>query len=222
MNEPPSDLQAPPVDSTAADTSSEPSPASDFGAAVTMEPLDFSALRDIFGAAHIQKGVPDIRAQLAQWFEESEERDRKRESADLALRGFFTQELEKLRSAIQVELRIRAAQQILRDLLPVLNDLDEEIHTVECLPPEETARLLRPLQSTRRRIYAALRKLGLEQIPVTEGETEYNPELHECAGTVEVETSAGTTGRIVSLKRQGYFFRGELYQASLVVIAGEK
>jgi molecular chaperone GrpE (heat shock protein) len=185
-----------------------------------MEPLDFSALRDVFSGARAREGVSDLREELAHWFEESSERERKRDAADLALRGFFTQELEKLRCAIQVELRIRAAQQVLRDLLPVLNDMDDEIRGFECGAGEEAVRALRALQSTRRRIYAVLRKLGLEQIPVTEGETDYSPELHECAGR-SGETSAVPPGRILSVRRQGYFFRGELYQAAQVIIAGE-
>jgi molecular chaperone GrpE (heat shock protein) len=183
---------------------------------------DFATIQGFLGGIGERQGVAAFRERFEQWAAEATEREQKRDAASLAMRGFFTQELEKLRSAIQVELRVRALQQVLRDLLPVLNDLDEELRQIEGGSGETAPAALRPLLNTRRRIYAALRKLGLEQLPVTVNETDFDPDLHECVETAAPGEAAGDfpPGRIIAVKRNGYFFRGDLFQTPLVVIKG--
>jgi molecular chaperone GrpE (heat shock protein) len=183
---------------------------------------DFSTIQEFLGGIGERQGVTALRERFEQWAAEAEEREQKRDAASLAMRGFFTQELEKLRSSIQVELRIRAVQQVLRDLLPLLNDLDDELRQIEGGSGESIPEALRPLVNTRRRIYAALRKLGLEQLPVTANETEFDPDLHECVETAAPGEAGGDfpPGRIIAVKRNGYFFRGDLFQTPLVVITG--
>jgi molecular chaperone GrpE (heat shock protein) len=183
---------------------------------------DFATIQGFLGGIGERQGVAALQERFEQWAAEATEREQKRDAASLAMRGFFTQELEKLRSAIQVELRIRAAQQVLRDLLPVLNDLDEELRQFEGGTDEAAPDALRPLLNTRRRIYAALRKLGLEQLPVTANETDFDPDLHECVETAAPGEAAGDfpRGRIIAVKRNGYFFRGDLFQTPLVIITG--
>jgi len=185
---------------------------------------DFATIQGFLGGVGQRMGMTELHERIERLSAEAGEREQRRDAADQAMRGFFVQELEKLRSAIQVELRIRAVHQVLRDILPVLNDLDEEVKALGGAAGASDEEVLRPLQNTRRRIYAALRKFGLEQLPVVEKETDFDPELHECVGTTASGEGAGEipAGRIVAVKRNGYFFRGDLFQTPLVIIKGEE
>jgi molecular chaperone GrpE (heat shock protein) len=155
--------------------------------------------------------------------EELKKRDARMEEADRATRSYFTGTLDKLREAITNELHVRAAQRLLVDVLPILNDLDDLLtRSEEAAQDERTARLWNALAAYRRRFYHGLRRLGLEEIRVVERETMFDPDLHECVEPREGEEFPDTEmvphGAILKVCRKGYRFREELFHAPQVII----
>ena len=153
------------------------------------------------------------------------ERDRRMEESDRAMRSYFTDELGKLREAIINELHIRAVQRVLPELLRIFNDLDDLLmRSEEAAKDESPARLWRVLGAYHRSFYNGLHRLGLEQINVVEKETIFDPHLHECVDTIEDEQFTGAEelppGTIVKVRRKGYLFQKELFQVPQVIIKG--
>ena len=176
------------------------------------------------------KRVGNIEALFELWVEEWGKRDNRMERADLAMRSYFTDELGRLREAITDELYVRATQRLLMDILPILNGLDNLLIRPEFTCPEvttqneQTTHLWNTLGAYRRSFYNCLRRLGLEEISIVEGETMFNPDIHECVEPGEGEELPDTEtlldGAILKVRRRGYHFRGELFQAPQVIIKG--
>ena len=152
-------------------------------------------------------------------------RGRRMEETNRTMRAYFTDDIGRLREAVTNELRTRAALRLLQDTVPILNDLDDLLErSEEAAHDETTARLWRALEAFRRRFYNGLRRLGLEEIHVVENETLFDPYIHECidsreavSGTQAEEIPPDT---IVKVKRRGYLFQNELFEAPQVIIQG--
>lgn len=177
------------------------------------------------GDGRLGERVARIESLLEQFVAEGRERDRRMEETNRAMRAYFTDELGRLREAVTQELRVRASQRLLQEVLPVLNDMDDLLaRSEEAAQDEQTARLWRALEAYRRRFYNGLRRLGLEEIKVAAGETPFDPYVHECVSTVEAVPAEGDqmppAGTIVGVRRRGYLFQNELFQAPQVVIRG--
>src|SRR5262249_42767967 len=147
------------------------------------------------------------------------------EETNRAMRAYFTDELGRLREAITNELRVSAAQRLLQEALPILNDMDDLLDRSEDVSQDEnTARAWRALEAYRRRFYNGLRRLGLEEIRVVENETVFDPYIHECMHSIEPDSLPGgeepPPGTIVKVRRRGYLFQKELFQAPKVIIQG--
>ncbi len=158
-----------------------------------------------------------LRESVAGW----NERDRRKLDDDLAMRAYFTEELGRLREAIYGELRIRAVRQFLQEVISILNDLDELLErSAEAALNETTVRIWNALEAYRRRFYNCLRRLGLEEIKIAEKETIFDPHVHECVDTVDGAEKEIPPGMIVKVRRRGYLFQKELFQAPQVIITG--
>jgi molecular chaperone GrpE (heat shock protein) len=152
-------------------------------------------------------------------------RDRRMEENNRTMRAYFTDELGRLREAITDELRDRAALRLLQDVVPILNDLDDLLErSKEAAQDETTARLWRALEAFRRRFYNGLLRLGLEEVHVVENETMFDPYIHECVDArddaFESDAEEISPDTIVKVKRRGYMFQNELFQAPQVIIQG--
>jgi molecular chaperone GrpE (heat shock protein) len=178
------------------------------------------------GDGRLGERLARIESLLDQFVVEGRERDRRFEESNRAMRAYFTDELGRLREAITQELRVRASQKLLQEVLPILNDMDDLLaRGNEAAQDEQTARLWRALEAYRRRFYNGLRRLGLEEITVVEGETLFDPYIHECVSAVAEEPVE--TGEemhpgalIIGVRRRGYLFQNELFQPPQVIIRG--
>jgi len=103
-----------------------------------------------------------------------------------------------------------AGMELVRDLLPILDDFDRA-RKVEGGSPEYT----KGVELIYTRMYDTLKKLGLEPIE-TAGQS-FDPHLHQAVERVETKDSA--EGTILSEFQRGYNFKGKLLRPSMVKVA---
>lgn len=108
----------------------------------------------------------------------------------------------------------RAAERVVRELMPVLDSFDAAVST-EALTDAER-QLISGMLSTREQLLTALESEGLEVIPSI-GEP-FNPELHE---PVAAPTGNGELTVDQELRR-GYLLNGRLLRATLVVLEADE
>ena len=104
----------------------------------------------------------------------------------------------------------RAAERVVRELLPVLDTFDAALGTAAETDTER--QLLSGMISTREQLLAALEKEGLEVVP-TLGEP-FDPEIHEPVGA-----PGGTNDLVVSSElRRGYRLRDRVLRPAMVML----
>ena len=104
----------------------------------------------------------------------------------------------------------RAAQRVVKALLPVLDSLDQAFAHRAQTPGEE--QVLAGVRGTFHQLMDALSKEGLEMIP-TVGE-DFDPEVHEAVA------GGGDGDLMVSQEmRRGYTLRGRVLRPAMVVVA---
>lgn len=108
----------------------------------------------------------------------------------------------------------RAAERVIRNLMPVLDTFDAGL-AIE--PKSDSERqLYSGLINTRQQLLKALESEGLEVIPTT-GE-KFDPEVHEPAG------APGSEGTLMVSEelRRGYTLKGKVLRAALVSLEAEE
>ncbi len=103
-----------------------------------------------------------------------------------------------------------AAQELVRELVPVLDSFDLALESLGSEPKVEKGVYL-----IRAQLEDALKKHGLEKITVVVGE-QFNPALHEAVAAVE---SAQPSGTVVEEVDRGYVLSGKLIRPARVKIA---
>ena len=108
------------------------------------------------------------------------------------------------------ELSEAAAADLIRDLLPIIDDLERAMAA-----GAEDSALLRGIALTHRQLIEQLRRRGVE--PVEAIGQMFNPEVHEAVGSVPADGRA--EGEIVAEFRKGYRAGGRLLRAAMVQVA---
>lgn len=103
-----------------------------------------------------------------------------------------------------------AAMDMVRDLLPILDDFERALK-IEGAGPEYA----RGIEMIYNRMYETFKKMGLEPI-ATEG-TMFDPNLHQAVERVETKDSPD--GTILSEFQRGYRFKGKLLRPTMVKVA---
>ncbi len=104
----------------------------------------------------------------------------------------------------------RAAERVVRELMPVLDSFDAALGTAAETDTERL--LLSGMIGTREQLLAALEKEGLEVVP-TVGEP-FDPEIHEPVGA-----PGGTDDLVVSSElRRGYRLRDRVLRPAMVML----
>ena len=103
-----------------------------------------------------------------------------------------------------------AGMDLVRDMLPVLDDFDRALRT-ECASPDYA----KGVEMIYNRMFETLKKLGLEPI-VTAGAV-FDPHLHQAIEAVETEDAQD--GAILGEFQRGYFYKGKLLRAAMVKVA---
>lgn len=114
----------------------------------------------------------------------------------------------------QSETTQRAAEQLVRDLLPALDSFDAALAVEPSTESEE--KLLAGMHRTHEQLLTILRAQGLEVVP-TFGEP-FDPEVHEAV----MSAPDGEGELVVSQElRRGYLLKGRLVRAALVALERE-
>jgi molecular chaperone GrpE len=103
-----------------------------------------------------------------------------------------------------------AAMDMVRDLLPILDDFERALK-IEGAAPEYA----RGIEMIYNRMYETLKKMGLEPI-ASDGKT-FDPNLHQAVERVETKDSPD--GTILSEFQRGYLFKGKLLRPTMVKVA---
>jgi len=110
----------------------------------------------------------------------------------------------------QENLAARAAERLVRELLPVLDDLERALQAAE---EHEEAKLEEGVRLVHRRLEEALRKEGLAEVP-TEGA--FDPHRHEALLAQPAEAESGT---ILEVLQKGYRLGDRVLRPARVVVA---
>ncbi|MFA6494939.1 MAG: nucleotide exchange factor GrpE [Candidatus Paceibacterota bacterium] len=105
-----------------------------------------------------------------------------------------------------------AAQELVRELVPVLDSFDLALESLGSEPKVEKGVYL-----IRAQLEDALKKHGLEKIAVKAGD-QFNPAVHEAVAAVE---SAQESGTVVEEVDRGYTLAGKLIRPARVKVAKE-
>jgi molecular chaperone GrpE len=118
----------------------------------------------------------------------------------------FRKRTEKERS----EFTQYAGMELVRELLPIVDDFDRAMKT-DGGAPEYT----KGIQMIYSRMFDALKKVGLE--PIETAGKDFDPHLHQAVERVETKDSAD--GAILGEFQRGYNFKGKLLRPSMVKVA---
>jgi molecular chaperone GrpE len=113
------------------------------------------------------------------------------------------------------ELSEAASADLIRDLLPIIDDLERAMAASRADTANQDTALLRGVELTHRQLLDQLRRRGVE--PITAVGQLFDPELHE---SVAAEPAAGVPdGEILEEFRRGYRVAGRLLRPSMVKVA---
>jgi molecular chaperone GrpE len=110
----------------------------------------------------------------------------------------------------QQALVARAAERLVKELLPVLDDLERALVAAD---EHEEAKLEEGVRLVHRSLADALRREGLEEIP-TEGE--FDPHVHEALLSQPSEAEEGT---VIEVLQKGYRLGDRVLRPARVVVA---
>jgi len=141
--------------------------------------------------------------------------EKKRAETYLNQLKYARADLENLRK--QMHRRIEEAvdrgnQRLLRDLLPIVEELDLAI---EAARNTANSGILEGVEMVKRKMEKMLDSEGVSTIEA-EGRA-FDPHLHEAV--LEVETCDHPDGTVVEEVRRGYLYRGKVLRASMVKVA---
>lgn len=113
------------------------------------------------------------------------------------------------------ELSEAASADLIRDLLPIIDDLERAMAATRGDAGAQDSALVRGVELTHRHLLEQLRRRGVEPIEAV-GQM-FDPQIHE---SVAAESAAGAPdGQILEEFRRGYLVAGRLLRASMVKVA---
>jgi molecular chaperone GrpE len=111
------------------------------------------------------------------------------------------------------ELSEAAAADLIRDILPIIDDLERAMAAAAGTSADSA--LVKGIELTHRQLLEQLRRRGVE--PVSAIGQIFDPEVHEAVGSVPADGRAD--GEVVAEFRKGYRAGGRLLRAAMVQVA---
>ena len=136
----------------------------------------------------------------------------------------FAGAIRELETRVRGELRWQLYQSALQAIFPALDDLDLVIGNQRSLAgaSEQDDGLLKAIMLVRQKFADGLRMLGLEEIPIEEGVTRFDPDTHhQIASDVPLDlldSSDLPSGTIVRVRRFGYRLDGRVFRIPQVLV----
>jgi molecular chaperone GrpE len=113
----------------------------------------------------------------------------------------------------QESLSTRAAERLVKELLPIVDDLERALTAAE---EHEEAKLEEGVRLVHRQLAAALEREGLTEIPI---EGKFDPHVHEALLSQPSEQDEGT---VIEVLQKGYSLGDRVLRPARVVIAAPK
>jgi len=160
------------------------------------------------GAHSAEEAAPSVEDRLAEAEAKAEEHldDLKRLAAEF-------ENYRKRTARDQASLVARAAERLVKDLLPVLDDLERALVAAD---EHEEAKLEDGVRLVHRSLADALRREGLEEIPA---EGAFDPHVHEALLSQPSEAVEGT---VIEVLQKGYRLGDRVLRPARVVVAAPK
>jgi molecular chaperone GrpE len=111
------------------------------------------------------------------------------------------------------ELQVRAAERVLKELLPIADDLDRALEAATDHAKAEEAKLVEGVEMVRRQMGLVLAKEGIEEVS-TEGP--FDPHVHEALTSLPADVPEGSILEVIS---KGYTLAGRVLRPARVIIA---
>jgi len=127
-------------------------------------------------------------------------------------------ELENYRKRVErerSEFLKYAAVDVVREILPVLDNLERAVDAASATGEAESGQLREGVEIVQKQFRDALIRQGLEEI-TAQGEP-FDPHIHEAVG--RVETDEAPDGTVVEVFQKGYRFKDRLLRPSMVTVA---
>jgi len=160
------------------------------------------------GAHSAEEAAPSVEDRLAEAEAKAEEHldDLKRLAAEF-------ENYRKRTARDQASLVARAAERLVKELLPVLDDLERALVAAD---EHEEAKLEDGVRLVHRSLADALRREGLEEIPA---EGAFDPHVHEALLSQPSEAVEGT---VIEVLQKGYRLGDRVLRPARVVVAAPK
>ncbi len=167
---------------------------------------------------NVLDGLAKLQAALSMVARQAVTTDVRSNEAALETRRLISSLFDGLNERLSGELLDRVVQQLLLGVVAdILDDVDKILANAG--RKERSTPLYTAVHLIRNRLLSSLRPFGVEQIPVTPGETTFNEVEHECTraeGTLSAERRAVVT----QIYRHGYLLRGRPVRRAQVVVKG--
>ena len=108
-----------------------------------------------------------------------------------------------------------ASADVLKEMLPVLDNLERAVEAAKSTEPEAETQLREGVEIICKQFRDTLMKLGLAEVEA-QGEP-FDPHVHEAVG--RVETSEHPEGTVVEVLQKGYWFKDRLLRPSMVSVS---
>ena len=108
-----------------------------------------------------------------------------------------------------------AAADVIKEILPVLDNLERAMEAAKSGPTEGEGQLREGVEIICKQFRDTLDKLGLTEVDAQEAP--FDPHVHEAVG--RVETDEHPEGTVVRVLQKGYFFKDRLLRPSMVSVS---
>lgn len=130
--------------------------------------------------------------------------------------------LRDLEKRVRDELQFQIYKNAVQAIFPALDDMDHVLEQGSALEGAQADGVLQAMLLVRRKFNDSLRRLGLDEIEVREGQTLFDPALHQAAapdlvppGLQEKDAPPGTILKVI---RAGYGLNGRVLRAPQVIV----
>jgi molecular chaperone GrpE len=141
--------------------------------------------------------------------------DQERKQQFLDLRAHITGETDRLAEALREEMTRESAIELWKAIVPALDEIDHVLRE-EALGETRGAPSVRMV---RRKLRDALSRIGIEEIAVEDGVTEFDPHVHE--GTPHDGDQGGeklAAGTVARVERAGYTLGDRVLRCARVAV----
>ncbi len=138
----------------------------------------------------------------------------------------FAGAIRELDARVRDEIQWQIYKNALQAIFPALDDMDIIINKQKEIidASGEENGMLEAMIMVRQKFNEGLKKLGLDEIPVQSGETQFDPTKHEAVETDNFGAISAdheiTKGTIINVSRPGYYLNGRVFRVPKVSVKG--